>query len=245
MTVGDEWLTPWCYAFTGFPASVYYIGPENVVDNVTYHTSSTDCTGPSISLTVVRAIPTTPEQAALQCTGLVPGSVAFEADTGGLAFPADAWVCNVPPPAAMWVRDDFRVAATSPGGAVVTFSIGLSQAGSFSCSPAAGTLFPLGAATVTCAAQFDSSAEIEDSFTITLTTILATEFAGRILPFDRPATEAYAQIAATRRASGAPISAFDAQIAGISRSRGAQVATRNVADFDGCGIGVVDPWTYC
>ena len=60
-----------------------------------------------------------------------------------------------------------------------------------------------------------------------------------------PATEAYAQIAATRRASGAPISAFDAQIAGISRSRGAQVATRNVADFDGCGIGVVDPWTYC
>lgn len=83
------------------------------------------------------------------------------------------------------------------------------------------------------------------ALTEALTTILATEFAGRILPFDRPATEAYAQIAATRRASGAPISAFDAQIAGISRSRGAQVATRNVADFDGCGIGVVDPWTYC
>ena len=35
---------------------------------------------------------------------------------------------------------------------------------------------------------------------------------------------------------------MDAQIAAIARSRGAALATRNVADFQGCGIAIVDPW---
>jgi hypothetical protein len=34
----------------------------------------------------------------------------------------------------------------------------------------------------------------------------------------------------------------DAQIAAVARSREAALATRNVADFEGCGIDVVDPW---
>lgn len=62
-------------------------------------------------------------------------------------------------------------------------------------------------------------------------TILRDEFRGRVLPFDGPAAEACATIAARRRARGEPISAFDAQIAAIARSRGAHVATRNVEDF--------------
>lgn len=74
-------------------------------------------------------------------------------------------------------------------------------------------------------------------------TILRDGFRGRVLPFDGPAAEAYATIAAGRRTHGTPISAFDAQIAAIARSRGAGVATRNVAAFDGCGIDVVDPWS--
>ena len=73
--------------------------------------------------------------------------------------------------------------------------------------------------------------------------ILREGFRGRVLPFDGPAAEAYATIAAGRRAHGKPISAFDAQIAAIARSRGAGVATRNVADFDGCGVEILDPWT--
>lgn len=73
--------------------------------------------------------------------------------------------------------------------------------------------------------------------------MLLDAFRGRVLPFDVPAAQAYAAIAARRRARGRPISAFDAQIAAIARSRGADVATRNVADFDDCGVGVVDPWT--
>lgn len=73
--------------------------------------------------------------------------------------------------------------------------------------------------------------------------ILREGFRGRVLPFDGPAAEAYATIAAGRRARGKPISAFDAQIAAIARSRGAHVATRNVADFDDCGVEILDPWT--
>jgi predicted nucleic acid-binding protein len=67
-------------------------------------------------------------------------------------------------------------------------------------------------------------------------------FPGRVLPFDAEAAEAYALIAATRRQSGRPVGQADAQIAAIARSRGADVATRNVADFEGCGITVIDPW---
>jgi len=72
--------------------------------------------------------------------------------------------------------------------------------------------------------------------------MLATDFAGRILPFDSAAAAAYADIAATRRFAGRPISQADAQIAAISRSRGASLATRNVADFVDCGVEIIDPW---
>ena len=69
------------------------------------------------------------------------------------------------------------------------------------------------------------------------------DFAGRVLPFDRAAAQSFAAIAAERRRAGRPIAQFDAQIAAIARSRGASLATRNVADFQGCQIEVIDPWT--
>ena len=72
--------------------------------------------------------------------------------------------------------------------------------------------------------------------------MLTEDFVGRILPFDSPAASAYARIAADRRAAGRPISQFDAQIASIARSRNAVLATRNLGDFEGCGVNVIDPW---
>lgn len=72
--------------------------------------------------------------------------------------------------------------------------------------------------------------------------MLAEDFAGGILPFDSAAARAYAPTAAARRLAGRPISQADAQIAAIAASGGAAFATRNVADFDGCGIAVLDPW---
>jgi len=68
------------------------------------------------------------------------------------------------------------------------------------------------------------------------------DFAGRILPFDEDAAGRFAKIAAARRAMGRPITQFDAQVAGIARSRGAALATRNTSDFEHCGVRVVNPW---
>ncbi len=65
----------------------------------------------------------------------------------------------------------------------------------------------------------------------------------RMVPFDAAAAPHYADIAARRRRRGRPIQVADAQIAAICRSRGAVLATRNVRDFEGTGVTVVDPWT--
>ena len=67
-------------------------------------------------------------------------------------------------------------------------------------------------------------------------------FSDRILGFGSDAAYPYARIAAQRRRAGRPISHFDAQIASIAKATGAAVATRNVADFDGCEIKVINPW---
>ena len=71
---------------------------------------------------------------------------------------------------------------------------------------------------------------------------LRHDFAGRILPFDSDAARAYALINASRRAAGKRIDMADCQIAAIARARGVPVATRDVDDFSGCGIEVINPW---
>jgi predicted nucleic acid-binding protein len=73
--------------------------------------------------------------------------------------------------------------------------------------------------------------------------IFDQDLAGQILSFDSAAADAYAAIAASRRAAGKPISQFDAMIAGIAQSRGATLATRNLKDFAGCGIELINPWS--
>ena len=78
---------------------------------------------------------------------------------------------------------------------------------------------------------------------IEIENMLGEDFSGRILPFDSPAAVAFAEIAAERRQAGRPISQADAQIAAIARSRGAALATRNVPDFEGCGVEIINPWS--
>ncbi len=80
-----------------------------------------------------------------------------------------------------------------------------------------------------------------DEIARAVNTVFADLFRERVLPFDSAAASAYADIAAARRRAGRPISAFDAAIAAIARSRGAPLATRNLADFEGCGVDVIDP----
>jgi toxin FitB len=68
-------------------------------------------------------------------------------------------------------------------------------------------------------------------------------FPGRVLPFHEDAARAFASIAVNRRTRGRPISLFDAQIAAIARASGATLATRNTADFEDCGVQLINPWS--
>lgn len=75
-----------------------------------------------------------------------------------------------------------------------------------------------------------------------IASIFSTDMAGRVLPYDEAAADAHAALAAERRSQGRPCSQSDMMIAGIVRSLGATLATRNVRDFEDCGIALVDPW---
>jgi len=81
-----------------------------------------------------------------------------------------------------------------------------------------------------------------DALADAIDAMVAEDFADRVLAFDGSAAVAFAAIFAERRASGRPISFPDCQIAATARARGAAVATRNIGDFEGCGIDVVNPW---
>ena len=67
-------------------------------------------------------------------------------------------------------------------------------------------------------------------------------FADQVLPVDAAAAEQYAVIANSRERAGKPIAGFDALIAAVCRCQGAALATRNVSDFEGTGIELIDPW---
>lgn len=67
-------------------------------------------------------------------------------------------------------------------------------------------------------------------------------FADHLLAFDASAAAEYATVVHARERDGTPMDGVDAQIAAICRVRGATLATRNVKDFRGTGIEIVDPW---
>jgi predicted nucleic acid-binding protein len=75
-----------------------------------------------------------------------------------------------------------------------------------------------------------------------VTALLVEDFADRILSLDLAAAQAYASIIAQRQSAGRPIATSDAQIAGICLTEGATLATRNVKDFEGCGVRLLNPW---
>lgn len=72
--------------------------------------------------------------------------------------------------------------------------------------------------------------------------LLREDFAGRILPFDSDAADAYAALAARRRSAGQPVAQADAQIAAIAIANGMAVVTRNTADFSDTSVRIVNPW---
>lgn len=82
-----------------------------------------------------------------------------------------------------------------------------------------------------------------DDLVARITMFFDTGFRDQILPFDRLCAALYGEIRHARSAAGKPIAVEDAMVAATARGHGAHaIATRNLKDFAGCGIPLIDPW---
>ena len=75
-----------------------------------------------------------------------------------------------------------------------------------------------------------------------LETQVIPAFAGRVLTFDLPATQAYADLMGKAQTAGLAIGMADGYIAAIATVNGMTVATRDKAPFDAADGSVIDPW---
>ena len=64
----------------------------------------------------------------------------------------------------------------------------------------------------------------------------------RIVPFDLASARRYGEVLAFLEKNGRNPATADAQIAATALVRGMTLATRNVRDFDGLGLTLIDPW---
>ncbi len=76
----------------------------------------------------------------------------------------------------------------------------------------------------------------------TLTEVVA-QFEGRVLSFDQDSAHVFGRVAAGAQAAGNPIHFGDCAIAAIAIRHGFVLATRNVRDYKGAGIELINPWT--
>jgi len=71
---------------------------------------------------------------------------------------------------------------------------------------------------------------------------ISQAFAQRVLAFDEAAARTYGDVMGIRKELGRPMSVPDGQIAAIARSSGLAIATRNISDFENCGVDLVNPF---
>ncbi len=67
-------------------------------------------------------------------------------------------------------------------------------------------------------------------------------FEQRILNFDEQSAYHYAELMAHRRSIGRPLSIPDGQIASIALMNKCDIATRNIRDFEDCGLQLINPF---
>ena len=64
---------------------------------------------------------------------------------------------------------------------------------------------------------------------------------GRVLPFGPATVDFAADVFSARRQMGRPIAISDCLIAGTVLEHGATLATRNIRDFEGVGLSLINP----
>jgi len=67
-------------------------------------------------------------------------------------------------------------------------------------------------------------------------------FRGRLFPFDEEAEYLYGGLPACREKVGLSVDPVDLMIAAIAKHLQASIATRNIKDFEGCGLTLINPW---
>jgi len=81
-------------------------------------------------------------------------------------------------------------------------------------------------------AQLESWLEVE----------LQARFAGRILPIDAAIADRWGLLAADAKRMGKPLSIVDGLLAATALHHNLTMVTRNVADFKGLAVPVLNPW---
>jgi predicted nucleic acid-binding protein len=81
-----------------------------------------------------------------------------------------------------------------------------------------------------------------DALSHAVSTQIGTLFERRILSFDTKAAEAFAACYVNAQSQGNPIGFADCAIAAIAKANAFIVATRNVRDFQGTGVDIINPW---
>lgn len=67
-------------------------------------------------------------------------------------------------------------------------------------------------------------------------------YRGRILTFDQAAAIQFARLSVVRERQDRRMAQMDALIAAIAASHGATLATRDIGDFDGIGLDLINPF---
>jgi len=75
-----------------------------------------------------------------------------------------------------------------------------------------------------------------------LTQDIPRRFEARVLPVDVETADAWGHVMARGQAAGRPVGAMDGFIAATAERHGLTVVTRNVADFEGLAVELVNPW---
>ncbi len=73
---------------------------------------------------------------------------------------------------------------------------------------------------------------------------MSQAFNNRVFTFDVESAHLYGVTAMKREKSGRHAEPVDMMIAAIATSLNASIATRNLKDFEGCGISLINPWEY-
>ena len=76
----------------------------------------------------------------------------------------------------------------------------------------------------------------------TLIETIVEIYGDRMLPFDERVAPYYGRVLLAARRSGKPIMAADAMIAATALAHGFSVATRDLNDFAGAGVELINPW---